>query len=113
MTESEAPAEEQAQKQKQMPFTDILAVHRRNVDVAFPKSSEEARVRISVAFFEAQIALINTQTLGQALGLPEKQELVLALNEEREHRVKLERRLAQVETAYHEVQKLAQGRLKS
>ena len=117
MTESAAPAEEQAQGQNLKSFIQVWTDHRKIVELSFPeklfpKMTEEVKLQLSTAFFNAQIAVVNAQMLGQALGLPEKQQLVLALNEEREHRVKLERRLAQTEAAYHQLQKLAQERLK-
>jgi predicted nucleic acid-binding Zn-ribbon protein len=115
-TDPEPPAEEQAQGQKQelKSFAHLWADHRKIVEQSFPKRefpeiTEEVKLQLTTAFFNAQIAVINTQMLGQALGLPEKQQLVHALNEANERGARVQNKLDRVEAAYAQLQKSAQG----
>jgi hypothetical protein len=116
MTQAEEPSEDQEAEQQAgepakqvMSFSELLSQHRKMVDAQFSKESPATRLEIAMAFFSAQVGYINAQMVAQALGLPEKQQLILALNEANENNGRLQKRLTQTEAAYSQLQKASQG----
>lgn len=78
---------------KGISYAQLLETCRRDVSQAFPKASEEARVQMTIAVFNAQMTVYHATAIAQALGMPEKEELLAMLLKEQRAGAALRREL--------------------